>query len=910
MPRSVLFAAVALLFLHAFTGHGYGYAQQSIPTPESVIGFAIGDDFKLASYDQSIAYFRALDEASDRVRLVEVGRTSEGRAWFVALISDADNLANVERYREISKRLAHPEDLTDEEARALAREGKAIVAIDGGLHSSETAHGQHTIQLAYDLVSEKDGDVSRGILENVILVLWPSLNPDGQEMIVDWYNSNLGTPYEISSLPRLYQKYIGHDNNRDGYGLNMIESRASVRVNRYWEPQVMYSHHMTSPFPATIWLPPYADPIHPYAHPLINRTMSMIGMAAAQMLDERGLPGATHMGTGYDAWYPGYIDFVNLFHNVVIMFSETGLHGYATPRFYSVSDFPQEDRALNPGTLHSSLWKGGWWRLKNSVDMMLTASTATLDVAAKYRENILYNRYQAGRDVIALHTEGPPYAYFIPQQQRDPVAAAELLRRLAFHDIEIHQLFREAEYQGRTYPAGTWVIPMARANASLARALLTVQDYPEIRVHPEAPADQPYDVAGWTLPYQMNVRVMEAATPLDADVLSAMAPVRGEATPWSAEEDPAPFDMVPGPGFNTNAVAAGILPLPGRLIGSGSHLSLDASQNNAFRAVNRAWDQGARVSFAPGRPGAEGGPGSGGRYVVSGLGTRAMETLVSDLALQAQRTGQRGTYLSRPRVGLYRPWRPSIDEGWTRWLFEMFDFEFQNLFNADIVAGELKERVDVIVIPDMRDRQILEGAPVGTMPPRYTGGIGAVGVRALDAFVRAGGTLVCLNGSTGFAIDALHLPVKDVVAELDNDEFYIGGSILEVTVDPSHPVMTGMPERSKIMFSRSPVFTGTEAFEGRALAKYQKLGSPLLSGYLLGEEHLHGYAAALDVFHGDGHVILLGFRPQWRAQSYGTFPILFNAALYSDELAGISTGDPGFWTPPRAEDEGGEGEGG
>ncbi len=907
MPRFSACALVAGVLFTLSLHKNPVLGQQPVPTPESVIGFAIGEDFKLASYDQSIAYFRALDEASDRVQLVEVGRTSEGRAWYIALISDPENLANVERYREISRRLAHPEGLTDAEARALAKEGKAIVAIDGGLHSSETAHGQHTIQLAYDLVSEKDGDISRAILENVVLVLWPSLNPDGQEMIVDWYNSNLGTPYELASLPRLYQKYIGHDNNRDGYGLNMIESRAAVRVNRYWEPQVIYSHHMTSPFPATIWLPPYADPIHPFAHPLINRTMSMMGMAAAQMLDERGMLGATHMGTGYDAWYPGYIDFVNLFHNVVIMFSETGLHGYATPRFYSVNDFPQEDRGLNPGTLHSSLWPGGWWRLKNSVDVMLTASTATLDVAAKYRENILYNRYQAGRDVIALHTKGPPYAYFVPEDQRDPVAAVELLRRLAFQDIEIQRLQRAVEFQGRVFQAGTWVIPMARANASLAHALLSVQEYPEIRVHPDAPADQPYDVAGWTLPYQMDVRVFEAGSPLTQEVLSAMVPIEGEAVGWASEDDAAPFDMVTGPGFNTHGTAAGIVPPPGRLTGSGANLSLDASQNNTFKAVNQAWDMGARVSFLPGQPGNDGAPGSGGRYVISGLGSSQMERLVSNLALQAERSGRPGTAVSRPTVGLYRPWQASIDEGWTRWLLERFDFEFVNLYNADVRAGELLERVDVIILPDMRGRQILQGAAKGTTRPQYVGGIGDLGVRALDAFVREGGTLVCMNGSTGFAIDQLNLPVTNVVGGLDNEVFYAPGSILEVIVDPSHPVMTGMPERSKIMFARSPVFSVTDGFEGRALAKYQELGTPLLSGYLLGEEHLQGYAAALDVFHGDGHVILLGFRPQWRAQSYGTFPGLFNGALYTQEVAGIASGNPDFWIPPTPKEEGDEG---
>ena len=355
-------------------------------------------------------------------------------------------------------------------------------------------------------------------------------------------------------------------------------------------------------------------------------------------------------------------------------------------------------------------------------------------------------------------------------------------------------------------------------------------------------------------------------------------PLQGEATPWSSEADAAPFDMVPGPGFNTNAAAAAILPLPGRLEGSGSNLSLDASQNNAFRAINQACDRGARVSFATGEPGGDGTPGSGGRYTVSGLSGSAMQSMVSNLALQAERTNRGGTVISQPRVGLFRPWQASIDEGWTRWLLEMFDFEFENLYNADVIAGELRDRVDVVILPDMRTRQILQGSPPGTVPLRYAGGIGEVGVRALDAFVRSGGTLVCLNGSSTFAIDQLHLPVRDVVADLESEDFYVGGSILEMTVDPSHPVMTGMPKRSTVMMARSPVFTVTEGFQGTALAKYQKLGSPLASGYLLGEEHIQGYAAALDVFHGDGHVILLGFRPQWRAQSYATFPVLFNAA--------------------------------
>ncbi|HJN47177.1 MAG TPA: M14 family metallopeptidase [Acidobacteriota bacterium] len=900
--RCVLLSALVIASAGA-SSPALPQVQSGIPTPESVLGFRVGDDYELASYDESLAYFMALAETSDRVELRQVGRTSLGLDWYIALISDPKNLTNVEHYREIAQRLAHPERLTDEEGHALAREGKAIVAIDGGLHATETAHGQHTIQLAYDLVTEKEGDISRAILENVVLVLWFSINPDGQNMIVEWYESNLGTEFEVSRMPRLYQKYVGHDNNRDGYGLNMLESRVVSQVMRHWEPQIMYNHHMTSPFPATFWLPPYAEPISPYVHPLINRTNSLIGLAAAVALDERGLIGSTHMGTGYDFWYPGYIDQVHSFHNIVNMFSEGGLHSYASPRYYSVSDFPQDKQDLRQGALHSSIWKGGWWRLRDSVEYMLTASMATLDVAAKYKENVLYNRYQAGRDVIQQYTEGPPFAYFIPQQQRDPVAAVEMLRRLAFQNIEIHQLTESITFEGQNYPAGTWVIPMARANASFPRVLLSVQEYPDLRQYEDGPPDQPYDAAGWTLPYQMEVRVVEAGSPLDDTVLAAMAPVQGEPIAWQDEDgDAAPFDSLPGVGFDTNPIAAGIVPLPGRSTGIGPALTVDPVQNNAFRAINRAWRNGGNVRFVPGTPESAAGASSSGRYVITGLSDAVMNEMVTELALQAERTSASGTEINKPRIGLYRPWAASMDEGWTRWLIEGFDFDFDSIYNTDFKAGRMRDRYDVIVLVDMRARQILDGSQVGTVPPRYAGGIGQVGVRALDEFVSAGGTLVCLNASSMFAVEHLHLPVENVVAELDNQEFFLNASVVELIVDTSHPVMSGMSEEAAAMVGGSPVFTVSEGFEGAVLAKYQEKGSPLLSGYLLGEEHMQGYAAALDVHHGDGHVILLGLRPQWRGQPYGTFRVLFNAALHSAEVAAMTPSNPGFWSPPVKEE--------
>ena len=938
LPRAgVLPGLLAMFVLMATTGPPVAAAttQEAIPTPVSSLGFTVGADFELATYDESIAYFRLLDAATDRLSLVDVGRTSEGRPWYVAFISAAENLANLEHYREISQRLAHPEGLSDDDARALAREGKPIVDISGGLHASEVAGAQHTMLLAYDLLTGGDDPEIAAILDGVILVLWPSLNPDGQNIVVEWYEANLGTPTETSRHPRLYQKYIGHDNNRDAYMVNQVESRVVARTWRHWEPQIIFVHHQSSPFPTRIWLPPFAEPIAPQVHPLMSRTVNFVGMAMAQALEERGQRGAVHMGTGFDAWYPGYIDYMPMLQNEAAWWTETAAAGYATPRLYTLQDFRGDRAELRPESLYSSPWQGGWWRLRDAVEYMETASIATLDFAAKYSFDLLYNRYQAGRDTIAKYRNEPPYAYVVPQDQHDPVAAVELLRRLAFNGLRVSRLRADAAIDGIDYPAGTWVLPMDQEFAELARQVLDIQEYPDLREYPEGPPEQPYDASGWTLSAQMGVRVIAVSSPLGDDVRALLDPIAGEPIDWrdtaaidaaarlapgagwyEVEElregpaivgdDAAPFDSVPGAGFNTNAVAAGIVPPPGRLTGSGDSIAISAAQNNAFRAVNAAWQAGATVTFEPGLPAEDGAPGSSGRYLIRGLDAETADRLVDSLALQAERTNARGTGFDQPRIGLFRPWSASMDEGWTRWLLEQYGFDFVSMRNQDVRVGGLRDRFDVIVLADYGSRQIIDGMATGSVPARYAGGIGREGVRALDEFVRAGGTLVCMNSSADFAIEHLRLPVRNVLDGVGRDEFFTSGSILEVITDPAHPVMSGMPERANIFFARSPVFTVEEGFEGAALAKYQTEGTPLVSGYLLGEELINGYAAALDVRHGGGHVVLIGFRPQWRGQPFGTFRVMFNAALFSGNVAAEAPVDTAFWVAPE-EPEGGEG---
>jgi Zinc carboxypeptidase len=855
-------------------------AQSRVPTPESVFGFAPGADYKLATYEQSVDFFKKLAASSKFVKLMEAGKTSQGRTMYFALISTPENLAKIDHYREIWQRLAHPQGLTDAEAQTLAREGKALVHIDGGLHSTEVAGPQHTPLLAYDLVSKANEPSTKAMLENVVVMLWPTINPDGQQMVAEWYMKNVGTPYELSGLPQLYQEYVGHDNNRDAYMLNMIESRVIEHTWRQWEPQIVYVHHQSGPFPTRIWLPPFSEPVGVEAPPVIAREVNMIGMGIAKALDENGKPGATHMGTAFDAWYPGYIDYAPIFKNIAAYWTETALYQYATPHEYTINDFPQNFRDLRPQSLYSSPWKPGLWRLRDAVEYMEIGSLATIEYASKYKDSLLMNRYRAGRDQIAAGAAKAPYAYIVPQEQRDPVAAVELLRRLAFGGVRVSQLTDAVTIDGKPYPAGTWIVPTDQEFAAMAREVLDVQRYPDLRQYPGGPPERPYDAAGWTLPLQMGVAVEAAATPLAPDMrakmklLGPLPDVKVKPTPYAGSpQDAAPFDSVPGSGFDTEPSAAAIVPPAGKITGSGSVLALDPGQNNTYRALNRAWKSGATVQFA------------GGRYLVSGLSDGQSADLVKSLALAAERTSASGTSIRKPRVGLFRPWSGSMDEGWTRWVLEQYGFEYVTLRPADF-KSPLTGKVDVVILAEDA-RLPIEGAAGGRgggrgggqVRPEYADRLSAADVTAFEQFVRGGGTVVCLNTASAFAIQQFKLPVRNVVQGLSTDQFFLHGTIVGVTVDGSQPVMAGLPDKAAVFADGSPVFETLDGFKGAVLAKYQDSGSPLLSGYLIGEKYLNGKAAALDVQLDNGHVVLFGFRPEWRGQPFGTFKVLFNAIL-------------------------------
>jgi len=803
MNRS-LFRRLPVLFFAAV-------AAAQVPTPESVLGYKPGADFHLATYDDALGYFRKVAAASNRIKLVQVGKTTQGRDWWIAFISSPENLEQLEHYKDTSRRLAVARGITDEQAHAMARDTRPIIHIDGGLHATEVANHQHTIQLGYDLVASEDPEF-QAIRQNLIVELWFSINPDGQNIVANWYRENVGTPYEVSPLPVLYQEYVGHDNNRDGYMLNMLESREITKATLETQPLVFYTQHQSAPFPGRIYLPPFADPISGNMHPLMLRWLSLIGTTIAEYLDDHGLPGSMHQET-FDVWYPGYIDNIGNFRHTISFFTETALYRYATPHFYTVEEFPAVRQGLGTEMLYSSPWRGGWWRLSDACRYMYEADMAVLDLSSKYREQMAYNKYRAARDTIEKFEKEPPFAYEIPREQRDAPTAALLMEKLMLHGIEIHQSVKP----------DAWVILMNQPFAGLVKELFEPQVYPAI-------TQRPYDVTGWTLPYQMGVEVHAVTSPLSkqyVDSLRSIKEVTGLAAP-----------------FNRAA-------------------------NASYRAVNEILAAKGTVSFA------------GDDIAAAGIDKAKLDAILSGNRLRAAASKEEGKAVKAARIGLYRPWVASIDEGWTRWILEQFQFPFTSLYNADIRGGHLREHTDVIVIPDISERQILDGQRPGTIPERYAGGLGDEGVDALRDFVSDGGTLIAFNNASLFAINQFKLPVTNALAGVRPDQFFCSGCLLKVHIEDAKNALTaGLPPDATVMFERGPVFDTKSDFKGAVLARYSRDRSPLESGYLAGPDRIEGKIAALEATVGKGRVILLGFKPQWRGQSHGSYKFFFNAFYF------------------------------
>jgi hypothetical protein len=846
-----------VLFLCIFLAFSFSSSfGQSVSSPEEVLGFEVGADYHLATYTQAIAYFKVLEQSSERIRLFDVGKTSLGQTMTYAVISTPENLKILDNYKGIARKLTSAKGLSKEAAKKLAQEGKAIVYIDGGLHASECAPAQHNIQLAYDLVTAQDAK-TLNILENVILIL-VFANPDGMNLLAEWYHPNVGTPYEISSMPWLYHVYSGHDNNRDSYICNLVETQNITKlVTKEYCPVILYNHHQTAPFPARIWIPPNSEPTNPNVHPLIVRWQNLIGSAMGAAFDEEAKEGAISRIV-FDTWYPGYVTQVVDSHNIISILTETALYRYATPHFYTIRDFPEEYRDLTMAAFYPSPWKGGWWRLKDAVDYCITASMAVLDVAAKYKEELLYNKYRMGADIIQRFTKEPPYAWIIPKKQDDPGNASLLLNRMILLGVDIYLSTEAFSCDGIDYPAGTFIIPMSQPFALFVKNLFEEQRYPDMRKYPDlwqglisptkfegAPFGS-FDQMGWTLPYQFGVRVHAANTPIN----------------------PA-MDSVKEAKFQKGELSGN----------AGYAYVLRHEENNSFKAINRILESGGTVLW------------SKSSFVVPSRSVKAslMQKLADELDLKIEGISKKPEAdlksIKPVRLGMYKSWIASADEGWTRFIFEKFEFPFKHVHDPDIRAGNLNQNYDAIIFPSARrSASMVDGHAKGSMPPKYVGGITLNGVRNLKSFAKSGGTLIFLNASCNFAVEYFDIPVKNVLRRVEREKFVCDGSILRMEFDTDHPIAYGMAKETGTIFDGSCAFSIMPSFddkeEAKTVAKYPE-ENPLMSGWIFGASLLRHKSAIVEVPYGKGKIILMGFPVQFRAQPYGTFKLLFNAIFYA-----------------------------
>ncbi|MGQ9619295.1 MAG: M14 family metallopeptidase [Candidatus Aminicenantia bacterium] len=770
-------------------------------------------------------------------------------------------MKNINKYKDISRKLALCE-VSYEEAKKLAREGKAIVYIDGGLHATECAPAQHNIELLYHLVSSEDPEIA-SIRDNVItLVVFP--NPDGMTMVADWYRRNLGTPYEVSPLPWLYHYYVGHDNNRDSYMANTVEIQNLSKILYHeWFPQILVNHHQTAPFPARIWIPPNSEPTNPNVHPLIIRWQNLIGSRMGAEFDKEGKSGAISR-VHFDTWYPGYVTQVVDSHNIISILTETALYRYATPRFYTVRDFPEEYSDLTISAFYPSPWRGGWWRLRNAVEYVLTASKAVLKTARDHKEELLLNIYRMGKDVIERFKKEPPFAWIVPENQKDYPTAISLLHRFKLLGVKIYRANEAFVADGIKYPAGTYIIPTSQPFGLYVKNILEIQKYPDLRKYPslwqgivnpkkfEGAPLRSYDVSGWSLAYNMGVKAIQVNTPLKLN----MSPVKD------------------------------INPAPGKVEASGDYYIISHSVNNSFKAVNRILEKGGEVYWAKREVEVNKKKFPMGTIFVHAYSVK--KSLIEDIAknLSLNIETAKGKFngnlvqIRKAKIGLYQSWIANIEEGWTRWVLEQFEFPYEIIHNADIRAGSLKSRFDIIIIPPDDPESIIEGHKPGTMPPEFVGGIGEIGVSNLQKFVEEGGKLICTGDSCNFAIDILKLPVVNILKDVKPEEFYCSGSILRIECDNENQIAYGMERESFGFFEYSPAFNIIPSYgkneKAKSIVKFPE-DSILVSGYIHGEKLIFNKSAVVEAEAGKGKVILYGISVIHRGQTHGTFKLFFNS---------------------------------
>lgn len=837
-------------------------------SPDAFLGFKVGADRQLADYNQIQAYFQKLAQESPRVKVLEIGTSTLKKPIIMAIITSEENMGKIERYKEIAHKLRDPRTLPLEEAKRLAKEGKVIVLVTCSLHATEIAASQMALEFAYKLaVGDTPFDAEK-VLDDVIVLLVPTSNPDGQQMVTDWYRKYVGTKYEGGSMPWLYHHYAGHDNNRDWFMFNLPESRAVTKVLYHdWLPQIHIDEHQMGSTGARLFVPPFMDPPVPNVQPLLWRGVNLIGSSMSYDLQKAGYKGVVH-GRSYTGWWIGACDDTSWLHNVIGLLSEMASVRVATPIYIEPTEIPKSYYEKRMEFIDP--WPGGWWRLRDLVDYEMALTLSLVKTASLHKEDFLFNFYKMYKNSVEIKEKNEPYAFVIPAKQHDDPTTLRMLDILMFGGVEIHQAQQDFIADGKAFPAGSFVVLLSQPYKPYAWALLEKQKYPDMRQYPGGPPDPPYDNAGWTLPLQMGVTCEQIDNPFTAElekIIKAPYPAAKEIDTTSA------------------------------------YLVLDCRMNASYAAVFALLKEKAEVYRSKEKIKGENFKAAAGSFLIKN--TPQVQKALADLAakLHIQPFGLDDiaavpkAAIKNLRLGLYQSWRSNMDEGWTRFVFDDLGIPYTTLHN-DAFKGtkgkkaNLKANYDILVFADENVDIIKTGKPSPTSeysrffqanyPPEYEGGIEKEGVEALKAFVEEGGILVLLNNACELAFKDFQVPARNALERVERTKFFCPTSILKIQVDNMTPIGYGMPEEAGAMFVRSlamDTWIPTAEWNRKVVASFPE-ENILLSGWLLGEDVIARKAAVVDTQFKNGRIILIGIRSQHRAQSHGTYKFLLNALLY------------------------------
>ena len=824
--RSLVPCVIVMLAALSTSSFAQKTASQpaAIPSPKSVLGFTPGDDRTIADWSQIVNYFERLDHASDRVLVQNLGQSTLKRPLIVAFISARENILALPKYKEIQQQLADPRKITSDTQRdRLLADGKVVVTISCSIHSTEIVASQMSMQLAYELATAQDPD-TREILQNTILLLIPSPNPDGIDIVANWYRKTLGTPYEGKEPPELYHHYAGHDDNRDWFMLNLKETQIITRLLWHdWFPEIVYDVHQQGTNGSRFFIPPFYDPPNPNISPLLLRQVGLLGHKVAADLQAAGFKGVLTNAL-YDTWWHGGFRTAPYFHNSIGILSEAASARLMTPNTVTEEQLARSStrgmrNAIEAVTNFPDPWPAGAWRPRDIMAMEMISARSILEIAAKFRGEYLRNFHELGRKNLELpENKGEPLAYLIPAGQARDEAVAKMIGSLIEQGIEVFRLDHElhvalsprvlertnpvTEKLGtykiggqvtarREVPLGSYIVFLKQPQRSNIVALFEPQIYPH-RLTGQGEAERPYDVAGWTLPLQMGI---------EAPAVMAITEAANERK-----------------------------------------LTLLRDENQVR----------------------------------------------ADLALTLKK-GEESPIknpLKQPvRVGIYKGAMSNMDEGWTRFVFDTFNVPYTSVHDVDVRQGALNSKFDALILPSQQSNQIVNGNAAGTVPSEYAGGIGEAGLKSIKDFVNNGGMLVCFDNACDLAIKQFNLPLRSTLEGVRSSEFYCPGSIVALELDNKNAIAATLPEKLPAYFINSSAFAATEDANVRVIARYAK-ENLLMSGWLLGEDKLRGQIALAEVNVGKGRIVLFGFRPQHRGQTWGTLPLIWN--VLSSATAGTS----------------------